>query len=200
MILLDPRVEVSRVIPNLPARLWRDSGSRLDSCLRRNDNRDASVGELNPKERLVICKLILRGCHTHMADEEIKLSANLQKIADQIEKLTVIEVADLAKYLEEKFGVSAMPMMAAPAVGGVVAADAAPAEEKTAFNVVLTGAGEQKLAVIKAVRELRQDLGLMDAKKLVETPPQDLLTGVKKEEAEEAKTKLEAAGATVELK
>ena len=140
-----------------------------------------------------------------MADEEkkseIKLDAKLQKIAEQIEKLTVLEVADLAKYLEEKFGVSAMPMMAAGGVAGPAqAADAEPAEEKTAFNVVITGAGEQKLAVIKAVRELRQDLGLMDAKKLVETPPQELLTGVKKEEAEEAKTKLEAAGATVELK
>jgi len=140
-----------------------------------------------------------------MADEEkkseIKLDAKLQKIAEQIEKLTVLEVADLAKYLEEKFGVSAMPMMAAGGVAGAApAADAEPAEEKTAFNVVITGAGEQKLAVIKAVRELRQDLGLMDAKKLVETPPQELLTGVKKEEAEEAKTKLEAAGATVELK
>jgi len=140
-----------------------------------------------------------------MADEEkksqIKLDAKLQKIAEQIEKLTVLEVADLAKYLEEKFGVSAMPMMAAGGVAGPAqAADAEPAEEKTAFNVVITGAGEQKLAVIKAVRELRQDLGLMDAKKLVETPPQELMTGVKKEEAEEAKTKLEAAGATVELK
>lgn len=141
-----------------------------------------------------------------MADEEnkteIKLDAKLQKIAEQIEKLTVLEVADLAKYLEEKFGVSAMPMMAGggAVAGGAPAADAEPAEEKTAFNVVITGAGEQKLAVIKAVRELRQDLGLMDAKKLVETPPQELMTGVKKAEAEEAKTKLEAAGATVELK
>ncbi len=140
-----------------------------------------------------------------MADEEnkteIKLDAKLQKIAEQIEKLTVLEVADLAKYLEEKFGVSAMPMMAAGGVAGAAPAAAAePAEEKTAFNVVITGAGEQKLAVIKAVRELRQDLGLMDAKKLVETPPQELMTGVKKAEAEEAKTKLEAAGATVELK
>ena len=138
-----------------------------------------------------------------MADEEkksdIKLDEKLQKIADQIEKLTVVEVADLAKYLEEKFGVSAMPMMAAPA-GVAAGAAEAPAEEKTAFNVVLTGSGAQKLAVIKAVRELRQDLGLMDAKKMVETPPQEILTGVKKDEAEEGKKKLEAAGATVELK
>lgn len=134
-----------------------------------------------------------------MSETEITLSDKLQKIAESIEGLTVLEMADLAKYLEEKFGVSAMPMMAAaPAAGG--AADAAPAEEKTAFNVVITASGDQKLAVIKAVRELRQDLGLMDAKKMVETTPAELLTGVKKEEAEAAKAKLEAAGAKVELK
>ncbi len=135
-----------------------------------------------------------------MAEEktEITLNAKLQKIAESIEALTVVEMADLAKYLEEKFGVSAMPMMAAaPAAAG---ADAAPAEEKTAFNVVITAAGEQKLAVIKAVRELRQDLGLMDAKKLVETTPAELLTGVKKEEADAAKATLEAAGAKVHKK
>lgn len=136
-----------------------------------------------------------------MAEEktEVTLDAKLQKIADSIEGLTVVEMSDLAKYLEEKFGVSAMPMMAAaaPAAGG---AEAAPAEEKSAFNVVITAAGDQKLAVIKAVRELRQDLGLMDAKKMVDTAPAELLTGVKKEEADAAKEKLEAAGATVELK
>jgi len=137
-----------------------------------------------------------------MAEEtknEVTLNEKLQKIADSIEKLTVVEMADLAKYLEEKFGVSAMPMMAAaPAAAG--AADAAPAEEKTTFNVVITAAGDQKLAVIKAVREIKQDLGLMDAKKMVESAPAELLTDVKKEEAEAAKAKLEAAGAKVELK
>jgi len=132
---------------------------------------------------------------------EIALSDKLQKIATEIEKLTVVELSELAKYLEEKFGVSGMPMMAAPAAGGVAGATAeAPAEEKSSFNVVLTASGDQKLAVIKAVRELRQDLGLMDAKKMVEAPPQDILTGVKKPEAEEAKKKLEASGAKVELK
>lgn len=130
---------------------------------------------------------------------EVTLNDKLQKIADSIEGLTVVEMADLAKYLEEKFGVSAMPMMAAaPAAAG--AADAAPAEEKTTFNVVITAAGDQKLAVIKAVREIKQDLGLMDAKKMVESAPAELLTDVKKEEAEAAKAKLEAAGAKVELK
>lgn len=137
-----------------------------------------------------------------MAEEtkNVELSDKLQKIATQIEELTVLELSELASYLEEKFGVSAMPMMAAPMAGGAAAADAAPAEEKTSFNVVLTDGGANKLGVIKAVRELRQDLGLMDAKKLVETPPQTLLENAKKEDAEAAKAKLEEAGAKVELK
>ncbi len=135
-----------------------------------------------------------------MADETVKLNDKLQKIATEIEKLTVIELADLAKYLEEKFGVSAMPMMGAMPAGGAVAADAAPAEEKTSFDVVLAAAGDQKLNVIKALREIRQDLGLMDAKKLVDTAPQTIIEGAKKEDAEAAKKKLEEAGAKVELK
>ena len=132
----------------------------------------------------------------------ITLGSKLQKIAEQLEKLTVVEMADLAKYLEEAFGVSAMPMMAPAAGAAAPAAGVAPevAEEKTSFTVVITAAGDKKLAVIKAVRELRQDLGLMDAKKLVETPPQEILPNVKKEEAENAKKTLEEAGATVELK
>ena len=136
-----------------------------------------------------------------MAEEtkNVELSDKLQKIATQIEELTVLELSELVSYLEEKFGVSAMPMMAAAPAGGA-AADAAPAEEKTSFNVVLTDAGANKLNVIKAVRELRQDLGLMDAKKLVETPPQTLLENAKKEDAEVAKAKLEEAGAKAELK
>ena len=135
-----------------------------------------------------------------MADETVKLSDKLQKIASEIEGLTVIEIADLAKYLEEKFGVSAMPMMAAMPAGGAAVADAAPAEEKTSFDVVLAASGDQKLNVIKALREVRQDLGLMDAKKMVDTAPQTILEGAKKEDAEAAKAKLEAAGAKVELK
>lgn len=129
---------------------------------------------------------------------EVQLNAKLEKIAKEIESLTVIELADLSKYLEEKFGVSAMPMVAAgaaPAQGAV-----APEEEKTSFTVVLTASGENKLGVIKAVREIVPTLGLMEAKKLVESAPQNVLTDVKKEPAEEAKKKLEAAGAKVELK
>lgn len=133
--------------------------------------------------------------------ESANLPEKLQKIATEIEKLTVLELSDLAKYLEEKFGVSAMPMMAAAPAGGAAAgAAAAPAEEKTSFTVVITDAGANKLGVIKAVREVRQDLGLMDAKKMVESTPQNLLENVKKPEAEEAKKKLEAAGAKAELK
>lgn len=129
---------------------------------------------------------------------EIKLSEKLQKIAKEIESLTVIEMADLSKHLEEKFGVSAMPVAAvAPAS---VSANAADKEEKTTFNVVLTAAGENKLGVIKAVREILPNLGLMDAKKLVESAPKNLLTDVKKDAAEEAKKKIETAGGKVELK
>ncbi|MFZ6034802.1 MAG: 50S ribosomal protein L7/L12 [Patescibacteria group bacterium] len=127
-----------------------------------------------------------------------ELNEKLKKIAADIEGLTVVEMADLAKYLEEKFGVSAMPVAAAAAPAG--AAPAAAAEEKTSFTVVLTAAGDNKLNVIKAVREILPNLGLMDAKKLVESAPKELLTDVKKDQAEEAKKKVEAAGGKVELK
>ena len=133
--------------------------------------------------------------------EETKanLPEKLQKIATEIEKLTVLELSELAKYLEEKFGVSAMPMMAAGAAPAAAGA-AAPAEEQTSFSVVLTEAGANKLGAIKAVGEIRQDLGLMDAKKMVESTPAVLLENVKKPEAEEAQKKLVAAGAKAELK
>ena len=130
--------------------------------------------------------------------EEVKLSANLQKIVDAVEKLSVLEVADLVKALEDKFGVSAaapMMMAAAPAAAG-----AAPVEEKTEFDVVITDAGANKIAVIKAVREFKQDLGLVEAKAAVEKTPFTLLEAAKKDDAEAAKKKLEAAGAQVELK
>ncbi len=129
---------------------------------------------------------------------EIKLSEKLNKIATEIETLTVVEMAELAKYLEEKFGVSAMPVAAAAsASAGAATADK---EEKTSFTVVLTAAGDNKLGVIKAVREILPNLGLMDAKKLVESAPKNLLVDAKKEAAEEAKKKIETAGGKVELK
>ena len=130
--------------------------------------------------------------------EEIKLSAKLDKVAKEIEGLTAIELAELAKYMEDKFGISNAPMAAMPAAGAPAAGE--PQEEKTSFTVVLSEAGANKLAVIKAVREIDQNLGLMEAKKLVESAPKELLKDAKKEAAEEAKKKLETAGAKVELK
>src|SRR3990167_9818827 len=130
--------------------------------------------------------------------EEIKLPAKLDKVAKKIEGLTAIELAELAKYMEDKFGISNAPMAAMPAAGAPAAGE--PQEEKTSFTVVLSEAGANKLAVIKAVREIDQNLGLMEAKKLVESAPKELLKDAKKEAAEEAKKKLEAAGAKVELK
>lgn len=132
-----------------------------------------------------------------------KLPANLKKIIEEVEKLTVVELAELVKALEDKFGVSAA-LPAVAAVGAPTAAgagsEAAPAEEKSEFDVVLTAAGANKIGVIKAVREIKQELGLKEAKDLVEKAPQKLLEAAKKEEAQEAKKKLEAAGAQVELK
>lgn len=123
------------------------------------------------------------------------------KLVEQIEGLTVLELSELVKELEEKFGVSAAaPMMmgAMPAAAG--AAPAEEAAEKTAFTVVLSGAGESKINVIKAVREVRADLGLKEAKDLVDAAPKNVLENVKKEEADAAAEKLKAAGASVEVK
>jgi large subunit ribosomal protein L7/L12 len=122
--------------------------------------------------------------------------ADLQKIVDTLSGLTVLEAAELAKMLEEKWGVSA----AAPvAMMAAVGAAAAPVEEKTEFNVILTAAGAQKINVIKEVRAVTS-LGLKEAKDLVEGAPKAVKEGVNKEEAEKIKKQLEAAGATVELK
>lgn len=119
-------------------------------------------------------------------------------ILKAVEQMTVLELADLVKALEEKFGVSAAPVaVAAPAA---TEGSGEPKEEQTVFNVVLTEAGANKIGVIKAVRELVPTLGLQEAKTLVESAPKDVLTGVNKAAAEEAKKKLETAGAKVELK
>ena len=124
--------------------------------------------------------------------------ADLQKIVDQLSGLTVLEAAELAKMLEEKWGVSAAAPVAMMAAGGGAGA-AAPAEEKTEFTVVLTGAGAQKINVIKEVRAITS-LGLKEAKDLVEGAPKPVKEGVSKDEADKIKKQLEAAGATVELK
>lgn len=120
-------------------------------------------------------------------------------ILKAVEDMTVLELSDLVKALEEKFGVSAAPV--AVAAAAAPAADAGEAkEEQTVFNVVLTEAGANKIGAIKAVRELVPTLGLQEAKALVESAPKEVLTGLNKSAAEEAKKKLEAAGAKVELK
>ena len=120
--------------------------------------------------------------------------ADLNKIIDELSKLTVVEAADLSKQLEEKWGVTAAaPAAAAPAAG------AAPAEEKSEFTIVLASAGDKKINVIKEIRGVTS-LGLKEAKDLVEGAPKEVKTGVPKKEAEEIKAKLEAAGAKVELK
>ena len=122
--------------------------------------------------------------------------ADVTKILDEIKELTLLEVNDLVKALEEEFGVSAAaPVM----VAGGAAAGGAAAEEKTDFDVVLASAGDQKIKVIKVVREIT-GLGLADAKALVDGAPKTLKEGAAKEEAEEIKTKLEEVGAKVELK
>jgi large subunit ribosomal protein L7/L12 len=123
---------------------------------------------------------------------------NLQKIVDELSGLTVLEAAELAKMLEEKWGVSAAAPVAMMAAGAG-AAPAAVAEEKTEFNVILTSAGAQKINVIKEVRAITS-LGLKEAKDLVEGAPKPVKEGVNKDEAEKIKKQLEAAGATVELK
>jgi len=123
--------------------------------------------------------------------------SNLEKIADELSALTVLEAADLAKLLEEKWGVSAAAPVAMAA--GPAAGDAAAAEEQTEFAVVLTAFGEKKIGVIKEVRSIT-GLGLKEAKDLVEAAPKAVKEGVTKTEAETIKTQLEAAGATAEIK
>ena len=123
--------------------------------------------------------------------------ADLNKIIDELSKLTVVEAAELSKQLEEKWGVTAAAAVAAPAAGA--AAGGAPAEEKNEFTVVLASAGDKKINVIKEVRAVTA-LGLKEAKDLVEGAPKEINSGVSKKDAEEMKKKLEAAGAKVELK
>ncbi|MBY6241682.1 50S ribosomal protein L7/L12 [Methylosinus sp. Sm6] len=125
--------------------------------------------------------------------------ANLEKIVEDLSALTVLEAAELAKMLEEKWGVSAAAAVAVAAAPGAGAAAAAPVEEKTEFNVILAAAGDKKIEVIKEVRAIT-GLGLKEAKDLVEGAPKPVKEGVAKEEAEKIKATLEKVGAKVELK
>ncbi len=124
--------------------------------------------------------------------------ADINTIAEELGKLTILEAAELVKLLEEKWGVSAAAPVAAAAPGAAAPAEAA--EEKTDFNVELTDAGANKIAVIKAVRTVKPGLGLADAKKLVEGAPAVILEGASKEDADKAKAELEKAGAKVTIK
>lgn len=124
---------------------------------------------------------------------------NKEELIDAIGSMTVLELAELVKALEEKFGVSAAAPMAMAMPGAAVAEAAEEEEEQTEFDVVLTGVGDQKIQVIKVVRELTS-LGLREAKAVVDEAPSDVLKAVQKEDADSAKERLEAVGATVELR
>jgi large subunit ribosomal protein L7/L12 len=127
--------------------------------------------------------------------------ANLEKIVDDLSSLTVLEAAELSKLLEEKWGVSAAaPVAMAAAPGAAAAATTEAPEEQTEFTVVLTGGGDKKINVIKEVRSIRPDLGLKEAKDLVEGAPQNVKENISKQEAADVKAKLEAAGASVTVK
>jgi large subunit ribosomal protein L7/L12 len=126
--------------------------------------------------------------------------ANLEKLVDDLSALTVLEASELSKLLEEKWGVSAAAPVAVAAAAGGAAAPAEAAEEQTEFTVVLTAGGDKKINVIKEVRSVRPDLGLKEAKDLVEGAPQNVKENVSKQEAEEVKKKLEEAGASVTIK
>ena len=129
------------------------------------------------------------------------MAADLSKIVDDLSSLTVLEAAELSKLLEEKWGVSAAaPMAMAMPAGGGAAAPAEAAEEQTEFTVILTSGGDKKINVIKEVRAIRTDLGLKEAKDLVDGAPQPVKENVSKQEAEEIKKKLEEAGAKVDIK
>jgi large subunit ribosomal protein L7/L12 len=126
--------------------------------------------------------------------------SKLDKLVEELSTLSVLEAAELSKLLEEKWGVSAAAPVAVAAAGGAAAAPAEAAEEQTEFTVVLTDGGEKKINVIKEVRGVRPDLGLKEAKDLVESAPAPVKENVSKQEAEEVKKKLEEAGATVVIK
>ena len=126
--------------------------------------------------------------------------SKLDKIVEELSSLTVLEAADLAKLLEEKWGVSAAAPVAVAAAGGAAAAPAEAVEEQTEFTVMLMAGGDKKINVIKEVRGVRSDLGLKEAKDLVEGAPQPVKENISKQEAEEIKKKLEEAGATVAIK
>lgn len=139
-----------------------------------------------------------------MADEEKKLSKNVEELVEKIAELSVLELSELVNALQDKLGVTAMaPMAAAPATAGAPAADAGAADAGAAAGggtVVMTGSGDNKIAVIKALREINQSLGLKEAKDMTDNVPAEVLKDAKPDDAKAAADKLKAAGATVEMK
>lgn len=162
---------------------------------------EAQEAAAEAKEAVVEVKEVAAEVKAEVKEEKktANVSASLEKIIKSIEELTVLELADLVKALEEKFGVSAAAPVAM-AAGAPAASGEDAGSEQTSFNVVLADGGANKISVIKAVRELVPTLGLAEAKALVDNAPKQVLEGVNKESANEAKTKLETAGAKVELK
>jgi large subunit ribosomal protein L7/L12 len=135
-------------------------------------------------------------------EEKTKISKNVEKLVDEISKLSVLEVSELVSELQEKLGVSAIPVAAAP-VAGTAAAAEAPAQEQAAAatqTLVMTGSGDNKIAVIKALREINQNWGLKEAKDMTENLPAEILKDAKAEEVKAAADKLKTAGATVDIK
>ena len=159
-----------------------------------------SETKVNRRDAGGALKSSLAGRATRRTTKKDKTMADLDKIVEELSSLTVIEAADLVKQLEEKWDVSAAAPAAAVAVAAPAGGDAGAAEEKDSFDVVLLGDGGNKVQAIKAVRGIKSDLGLKEAKEFVESAPKALLEGVSKDEAEEAKKKLEEAGAKVEVK
>lgn len=135
--------------------------------------------------------------------QSVKLDKKLADLAEKIEGLTLVESATLAKALQEKFGITAAPVVSAAAGTAPQAAGESAGEEvseQTTFNVIIATSGANKISVIKALREINPQLGLKEAKDIADAPPKEILTGVNRATADEAKGKLEAAGATVDLK
>jgi len=174
-----------------------DEETKTDETIETSEEKTEAIKVEEPKEEIKVEEKPEPKPAETKAEEKPAPSGKFKDVIEKIEKLTVLELSELVKELEERFGVSAAAPMAMMAGAGAPAEEV---EEKDSFTVVLADAGAQKIAVIKAVREIRQDLGLVEAKTLVEKGGAEVLKDVKKDAAEEAKAKLEAAGAKVELK
>ena len=157
-----------------------------------NETAQAATAEVAEEEPKVEKKKV--------EEKKAELTGKFKDLIKEIEGLTTLELAELVKTLEERFGVSAAAPVAVAAAGAAGAAGAPQEEEKAIYTVVLADSGAQKIAVIKALREINQELGLKEAKDIADAPPKEILKDAPKEQAEEAKKKLEAAGAKVELK